>query len=102
MLHHARFDIAPARLSAHQESGSGKSVTEMREHRSHGVAMVFQNQDAHINPVHTIGDLLRDAPPGVRGPRRKASSRRADPADLGFDDGEGHLPEYPWAACFSR
>ncbi|MGW6055556.1 ABC transporter ATP-binding protein [Streptomyces sp. NPDC055189] len=80
----------------------GASVTAMdqaalRTLRSHGVAMVFQDPRAHINPLRTIGDFLTEGLVTTRGERRGVAEARA--ADLlrevGIADAPRRLRQRP-------
>jgi oligopeptide/dipeptide ABC transporter ATP-binding protein len=64
----------------------------------HGdVAMVFQDPRAHVNPVRRIGDFMGEALTTLRGVGAAEARRRAVDAlaDVGIDDGERRLRQYP-------
>jgi oligopeptide/dipeptide ABC transporter ATP-binding protein len=69
----------------------------LRRYRRGGVAMVFQDPGAHINPVRTIGDHLTEGLRLVRGVGgTEARSRAADMLrEVGLDDGYRRLRQYP-------
>lgn len=69
---------------------------QLREYRGQ-VAMIFQDPRAHINPVRSIGDFLCEALRTNRGTGRDEARRRAVAAlaDVGIDDGERRLRQYP-------
>ena len=60
--------------------------------------MVFQDPRAHVNPVRTIGDFMTEAlrtcaaVAAARGAQARASQLLAD---VGIDDGERRLRQYP-------
>ena len=60
--------------------------------------MIFQDPRAHINPVRSIGDFISEALRTNRGaPRAARPEQRAVAAldDVGIDDGERRLQQYP-------
>ena len=60
--------------------------------------MIFQDPRAHINPVRTIGDFMTEALRTLHdvAARRGAAARGARRcADVGIDDGERRLEQYP-------
>jgi oligopeptide/dipeptide ABC transporter ATP-binding protein len=69
---------------------------ELRDFRGQ-VAMIFQDPRAHINPVRSIGDFLTEALRTNRGVARPQARRRAVAGlhDVGIDDGERRLGQYP-------
>ena len=68
---------------------------DLRRYRG-DVATVFQNPRAHVNPVRTVGDFmtegLRSAGVGAGDGRRRAVEALAE---VGIDDGERRLGQYP-------
>ena len=74
----------------------GFSPAQLRTWRTEEVAMIFQDPQAFINPVRTIGDYMREC---LRG--RYAGGREADRAissmlrDVGISDPERRLRRYP-------
>lgn len=70
---------------------------ELQRYRSGGVAMIFQDPRAYINPVRTIGDFLTEALHSNLGMKRKLAERRAIAllAEVGIEDGERRLRQYP-------
>ena len=79
----------------------GRAVTALRagplrDYRGE-VAMIFQDPRAHINPVRSIGDFLTEALRTNRGLSRTEARRRAVAAlaDVGIEDGERRLRQYP-------
>ena len=68
----------------------------LRDYRGQ-VAMIFQDPRAHINPVRSIGDFLCEALRTNRGVSRAEARRRAVAglADVGIDDGQRRLGQYP-------
>jgi oligopeptide/dipeptide ABC transporter ATP-binding protein len=69
----------------------------LRSYRTGGVAMIFQDPRAHINPVRTIGDFLTEGMRTNAGVRAPVARRRAvDLLDqVGIEDGERRLRQYP-------
>ncbi len=68
----------------------------LRDYRGE-VAMVFQDPRAHVNPVRRIGDFMTEAlrtlgRVGAAEARRRAVRALAD---VGIDDGERRLRQYP-------
>ena len=65
--------------------------------RRSGVAMVFQDPGAHMNPVRTIGDHLTEGLRLVRGVERAEALRRAAALleDVGINAAERRLRQYP-------
>ncbi|HLI60100.1 MAG TPA: ABC transporter ATP-binding protein [Solirubrobacteraceae bacterium] len=61
------------------------------------VAMIFQDPRAHINPVRSIGDFMTEALRTNRGVARSEARSRAVRAlaDVGIEDGERRLDQYP-------
>ena len=59
--------------------------------------MIFQDPRAHINPVRSIGDFMTEALRTNRGVARGEARARAVAAldDVGIDDGERRLQQYP-------
>ncbi|MDX6700386.1 MAG: peptide/nickel transport system ATP-binding protein [Baekduia sp.] len=68
----------------------------LRDYRGE-VAMVFQDPRAHVNPVRTIGDFMVEALRTLRKTGRAEARRRAVAAlaDVGIEDGERRLDQYP-------
>jgi oligopeptide/dipeptide ABC transporter ATP-binding protein len=69
----------------------------LRRYRSGGVAMIFQDPRAHINPVRSVGDFLTE---GLRTHQRLSrtdATRRAVEllADVGIEDGAQRMAQYP-------
>ena len=60
------------------------------------LAVVFQDPRAHINPVRRIGDFMTEALRAGGLGRRTAASRAAESlAEVGIDDGERRLEQFP-------
>ena len=61
------------------------------------VAMIFQDPRAHTNPVRRIGDFMTEALRTNAGVSMDEASRRAVALlkDVGIDDGERRLHQYP-------
>jgi oligopeptide/dipeptide ABC transporter ATP-binding protein len=70
---------------------------ELRNFRSSGVAIVFQDPRSHINPVRTIGDFLTEGMRVNQGLTRQAADKRAIKllSDVGIADGVRRLRQYP-------
>lgn len=62
-----------------------------------GVALVFQDPRAHVNPVRTVGDFLTEALRTNLGVRRADANARAVQVldDVGIADGRRRLRQYP-------
>jgi oligopeptide/dipeptide ABC transporter ATP-binding protein len=80
---------------------SGRDVSELagadlRAFRTK-VAMIFQDPRAHVNPVRRIGDFMTEAMrTNLDVPARYAHMRALDLlAQVGIDDGERRLRQYP-------
>jgi peptide/nickel transport system ATP-binding protein len=71
--------------------------SELRRYRAEGIAMIFQDPRAHTNPVRRIGDFLTESLRTIRRvPEDEARERAiATLADVGIDDGERRLHQYP-------
>jgi oligopeptide/dipeptide ABC transporter ATP-binding protein len=73
----------------------GLSGSPLRAYREE-VAVVFQDPRAHVNPVRRIGDFMTE---GLRlhGVGREEGARRAARAlaEVGIEDGERRLSQYP-------
>ena len=69
----------------------------LRGYRTEGVAMVFQDPRAHINPVRTIGDFLTEAMRVNLGMGSDAARKRAVELldEVGIADGARRLRQYP-------
>ncbi|MFI6505856.1 ABC transporter ATP-binding protein [Nonomuraea typhae] len=70
---------------------------DLRRYRRGGVAMVFQDPAAYINPVRTIGDHLTESLRLVRGVQGREARRRAAAVldEVGIAGGERTLGQYP-------
>jgi oligopeptide/dipeptide ABC transporter ATP-binding protein len=68
---------------------------DLRRYREE-VAMVFQDPRAHVNPVRRIGDFMTETL-RLKGVARAEAAVRAARAlrDVGVDDGERRLAQYP-------
>jgi oligopeptide/dipeptide ABC transporter ATP-binding protein len=68
----------------------------LRDYRGE-VAMVFQDPRAHVNPVRRIGDFMTEALRTLRDVGAPAARKRAIEAlaDVGIEDGERRLRQYP-------
>jgi oligopeptide/dipeptide ABC transporter ATP-binding protein len=68
-----------------------------RKVRAQGVALVFQDPRAHLDPVRSIGDFLTEAQVKVLGRRRANAEARAVRAlaDVGVSQPEARLRQYP-------
>jgi oligopeptide/dipeptide ABC transporter ATP-binding protein len=69
----------------------------LRAYRTSGVAMVFQDPRAHVNPVRRIGDFMVESLCTNLGVARSEAARRAIAglADVGIADGARRLEQYP-------
>jgi len=69
----------------------------LRRYRTDGLAMIFQDPRAHTNPVRTVGDFLTEALRTNRGLGKTQARQRAVSvlAEVGIDDGERRLDQYP-------
>lgn len=69
----------------------------LRRYRMNGVAVVFQDPRAHINPVRSIGDFLTEALRSEMGVAERVARRRAVQAieQVGISDGERRLRQFP-------
>ncbi|MGW0250514.1 ABC transporter ATP-binding protein [Nocardia goodfellowii] len=74
------------------------SKTQLRRLRSRGVAMVFQDPRAHINPVRTVGDFLCEGMVSTRGISRKAAWAKARTllGDVHVADPERRMRQRPY------
>ena len=85
------------RITFDGEDVVGMRPDRLRRYRTDGVAMIFQNARAHINPVRTIGDFLTEAMRVNKG--MSAQSARARAVDLlaqvGLSDPERRLRQFP-------
>ncbi len=60
------------------------------------VVMIFQDPRAHVNPVRRIGDFMTEGLRVHDVPRDQAARRAVDALrDVGIDDGERRLEQYP-------
>ena len=69
----------------------------LRRYRSGGVAMIFQDPRAHINPVRSVGDFLTEGLRTHQRLNRTDATRRAVGllADVGIEDGAQRMTQYP-------
>jgi oligopeptide/dipeptide ABC transporter ATP-binding protein len=69
----------------------------LAEHRRSAVALIPQDPRASINPVHTVGDFLTEPLRVVHGLSavEAAARARASLKDVGIDDGQRRLEQYP-------
>jgi oligopeptide/dipeptide ABC transporter ATP-binding protein len=69
----------------------------LRKYRTDGVAMIFQNPRAHINPVRRVGDFLTEAMRTNLGTKPAVAERRAVDllGQVGISDPERRLRQYP-------
>ncbi|HVO55311.1 MAG TPA: ABC transporter ATP-binding protein [Solirubrobacterales bacterium] len=81
---------------------SGESVTAMggralRQLRTGGIGMVFQDARANMNPVRRVGDFLVEALVTNLGQSREEASRRVASLlqEVGIADPERRLRQYP-------
>ena len=84
----------PLRRHATSSRCSGGALRDYRGE----VAMVFQDPRAHINPVRTIGDFMTEAlrTAAAASTRREARRRAVQVLDdVGIEDGERRLGQYP-------
>jgi oligopeptide/dipeptide ABC transporter ATP-binding protein len=72
------------------------SGAALRRHRGQ-VAMIFQDPRAHVNPVRRVGDFMTEALRTTMGVAPAQARRRAAEmlAQVGIDDGERRLRQYP-------
>ncbi|HVP01451.1 MAG TPA: ABC transporter ATP-binding protein [Solirubrobacteraceae bacterium] len=73
----------------------GLRGTALRRYREQ-VAVIFQDPRAHVNPVRRIGDFMTETL-RLQGVARGEAAARAARAlrDVGIDDGERRLDQYP-------
>jgi oligopeptide/dipeptide ABC transporter ATP-binding protein len=73
----------------------GLGGSDLRRYREE-VAIVFQDPRAHVNPVRRIGDFMTETL-RLKGVARAEAAARAAQAlrDVGGDDGERRLEQYP-------
>jgi peptide/nickel transport system ATP-binding protein len=73
------------------------SGPELRRYRSHGVATIFQDPRAHLNPVRTIGDFLVESMEILEGSPRSSSNKRARAllTEVGISDADRVMQQYP-------
>jgi oligopeptide/dipeptide ABC transporter ATP-binding protein len=69
----------------------------LRRFRTQGVAMIFQDPRAHVNPVRRIGDFLTEALRTNLGMRPTAAARKVEAllGEVGIPDGERRMRQYP-------
>ena len=97
----ARLLPPRARVSGHIGFGGndvmGLRGDALRRYRTDGVAMIFQNPRAHINPVRRIGDFLTEAMRTTLGTKPGVADRRAvDLLDqVGIPDPDRRMRQYP-------
>ena len=70
---------------------------ELQQYRMGGVAVIFQDPWAHINPVHSIGDFLTEALRLERGVPSSEATRRAVQTleSVGIDRASQRMRQYP-------
>jgi oligopeptide/dipeptide ABC transporter ATP-binding protein len=70
---------------------------ELRRYRTEGVAVIFQNPRAHINPVRRIGDFLTEAlRVNLRMKPAASATRAIDLLDqVGISEPERRMRQYP-------
>jgi oligopeptide/dipeptide ABC transporter ATP-binding protein len=73
------------------------SRRELRGYRSVDVAMIFQDPQAHVNPVRTIGDFLTEALRTNRGMSASVARERVIGllSDVWVDDASRRMRQYP-------
>lgn len=85
------------RITFAGEDVSALRGSALRRYRTDGVAMIFQNPRAHINPVRRVGDFLTEAMRTNLG--TKASVAEATAVDLldqvGISDPQRRMRQYP-------
>lgn len=69
----------------------------LRRYRTGGVAVIFQDPRAHINPVRTVGDFLTETMRTIDKVRSSVARAKAVEllASVGIDDGASRLHQYP-------
>jgi oligopeptide/dipeptide ABC transporter ATP-binding protein len=95
--------LLPRRASANgRVTFDGTSVLalkgeQLRQYRRTGIAVVFQDPRAHINPVRTVGDFLTEAMRLNQGAKRSDADDRAARLldDVGISDGRRRMRQYP-------
>lgn len=77
---------------------TGRSEKEMGAVRGVGLGVVFQNPQANLSPVHTVGRQLIDVIQAYAETSKSAArDRAAELLDLvGVDDARGRLAQYPY------
>ncbi len=75
----------------------GRSEREYRAVRGNGIAMVFQDAEASLNPVHTVGDQIEEALELHRNLTGEAATERATELlkAVSIPDARRRLTEYP-------
>ena len=68
---------------------------QLSRFRAHDVGMIFQDPKAHTNPVRTIGDFLAEGDGDGRSKRQSQSTALALLTELGIDDADRRLRQYP-------
>lgn len=73
------------------------SGAALREYRTTGIGVVFQNPIAHINPVRTIGDYLTEVVTRNLGESKARATDRVVGLleDVGIADGPRRMRQYP-------
>jgi peptide/nickel transport system ATP-binding protein len=73
------------------------SPAELRAHRAHRAAIVFQDPRAHTNPLRTVGDFLTEGLRRNQGLPKRASQERACQLlrAVGVEDPRGRMASYP-------
>ncbi|AXB42739.1 ABC transporter ATP-binding protein [Amycolatopsis albispora] len=77
---------------------TGLGPAGLRKLRSTGLAMIFQDPRAHINPIRTVGDFLCEGLVLTRGATRRDARRVARRllTDVRIPDAERRLRQYPY------
>lgn len=75
----------------------GMDKRALAEHRRSAVALIPQDPQASINPVHTVGDFLTEPLRVLQGLNATEASSRAIASlrDVGITDGQRRLEQYP-------
>lgn len=85
------------RIAFEGDSVYEMSRADLRSYRTSGVAMIFQDPKAHINPVRSTGDFLTEALRTNLGlSRDEATARILDAlSEIGVTRAEARLRQYP-------
>jgi oligopeptide/dipeptide ABC transporter ATP-binding protein len=85
------------RISFAGDNVSSLRGSSLRDYRTNGVAMIFQNPRAHVNPVRRVGDFLTEAMRTNLGMKPAVAAAKAVELldQVGISEPERRMRQYP-------